>query len=233
MKNPVALSQNLADPRMMITELGQTSNMPIPAPVARAADHLAGYGHDWFVCGGWAVDLLLGRQTRDHLDVDIAVFQEDQQALRAHLSGWKLLGHDDAVAEDCPDQWDGRWLKLPAHVHAGTDTMAGTELDIQICQRTATDWVFSAEHQVTRMLDDCYGTSAWGGIPIVSPLVIIYYKALPPRWRAKPTDSPPSPRPHDEADLAALAPTLNDAQRLWLREAIAAGNPGHSWLQRL
>jgi hypothetical protein len=33
----------------------------------------------WFVVGGWALDLFLGRETRSHKDIDIAIFREDQR----------------------------------------------------------------------------------------------------------------------------------------------------------
>ena len=43
----------------------------------------------WFVAGGWAIDLFLGRETRNHQDIDIAIFREDQFELRRHLANWK------------------------------------------------------------------------------------------------------------------------------------------------
>jgi hypothetical protein len=203
---------------------------PLPDPLVRAADQFAEYGHEWLVCGGWAVDLLLGRQTRDHLDVDLAVFQDDQAALFEQLDGWRLLGHDDAVAEDCPDQWDGRWLEPPAHVHANAPSMGGTELDIQICRRAGDEWVLSTDPMITVSMSACRGTAAWGELPVVSAAIIPYYKAIPPRWRTK----PPAPRrAKDEADFAALAPTLSTAERGWLRQAIESCHPDHDWLRTL
>jgi len=213
--------------------LGGASMAPLPGPLVRAADHLAGYGHDWALCGGWAVDVLLGRQTRDHLDVDIAVFQEDQAELRSHLHGWRLVGHDDAVAEDCPDQWDGRWLDVPGHIHANTATMDGTELDIQICSRVDDAWVLSDDPHVALPMSATHGIAPWGRLPVVSAPIILYYKAVPPRWRAKPDDPQPPRRPKDEADFTALLPLLAPQQRTWLHEAITAGQPDHDWLRRL
>ena len=51
----------------------------------------------WALAGGWAVDAWLGRVTRDHLDVDIAVFANDHQALLEHFAGWQLIGHDEGM----------------------------------------------------------------------------------------------------------------------------------------
>ena len=52
----------------------------------------------WALCGGWAVDAWLGRESREHHDIDVALFHEDQFALYEHLAGWRLIGHDDT----CP-----------------------------------------------------------------------------------------------------------------------------------
>jgi hypothetical protein len=41
-----------------------------PADIARL---LAGVTAPWCVAGGWAIDLFLGRQTREHGDLEIAV----------------------------------------------------------------------------------------------------------------------------------------------------------------
>ena len=46
----------------------------------------------WVVCGGWALDLFLGRVTRPHKDVDVAVARADQLVVRDYLlgRGWAL-----------------------------------------------------------------------------------------------------------------------------------------------
>jgi lincosamide nucleotidyltransferase A/C/D/E len=54
-----------------------------------------GRGFRVWIAGGWAVDALVGRQTRDHLDLDVAVDERDFDALLA------LLGHQGyAVTTD-------------------------------------------------------------------------------------------------------------------------------------
>src|SRR5687767_14976814 len=50
-----------------------------------------------WIDGGWAVDALLGRQTRDHGDLDIAIEQRHVAAARAVL---KALGFRDIERED-------------------------------------------------------------------------------------------------------------------------------------
>jgi hypothetical protein len=47
-------------------------------------------GIDYWLFGGWAVDFHVGRVTRDHADVDVAVWQADLDRIRALLEaqGW-------------------------------------------------------------------------------------------------------------------------------------------------
>ena len=48
------------------------------------------FGRPWCVAGGWALDLFIGEQSRPHSDIDIALFREDQAALRVALDGWSF-----------------------------------------------------------------------------------------------------------------------------------------------
>lgn len=51
---------------------------------------LGRHGIDYWLFGGWAVDFHVGRVTRAHEDVDVAVWQSDMPRLEALLvaSGW-------------------------------------------------------------------------------------------------------------------------------------------------
>lgn len=196
-----------------------------PKTVARLSELMTNFPADWALCGGWAVDAWLGRQTRDHLDIDLVVFQEEQHAVFEYFDGWQLLGHDDNVPGATEEQWDGHHLDLPSHIHARGD---GFDLDIQINERTEDEWVFSREPRVILPLSRSIEQSSWG-LSIAGPEVLIYYKALPPGWRS----SKPPRRPHDEVDFEAMLPHLSDAQREWLRDAIALAEADHPWLPRL
>jgi hypothetical protein len=165
--------------------------------------------------------------TRDHADVDIVVFEDDQAAILNHMSsGWRLIAHDDAVADDSEESWDGRRLFLPAHVHARAQDEP--ELEFHLNERRNGTWVFSRQPSVSMPLRDCVRQSVWG-LPVVVPGVILYNKALPPGWRG----SRPELRPHDHSDLSVLLPTLSKRQRDWIRSAISRIDPEHSWLQQL
>jgi len=167
---------------------------------------MSGFPARWSLCGGWAVDAWLGRQTRDHGDVDVSVFADDQRALFEHLTGWKLIAHDSSVPDDTTDLWDGRHLPHPAHIHASLDPDA-FKLEIIIDERSGNEWVMRREPRVELPLEESAGVSAWG-LLTAAPEVILFYKATA-YWGEEGLWK----RPQDDADFAELLPILSQVQR--------------------
>jgi hypothetical protein len=78
---------------------------------------LSAFHRPWFVAGGWAVDLFLGRETRSQQDIDIAILREDQFELRRPLATWaweKVVNGKRACWEE------SEWLALPIHEVRGS-----------------------------------------------------------------------------------------------------------------
>lgn len=178
-------------------------------PVIYVRDLLAGLTVPWFLCGGWAADVWLGRQTRPHFDVDIAVVHDDQRAIFEHLRGWVLVAHDPNVPDDTTERWDGRRLDPPAHIHAfKAQNNSAFEFEFLLSERSGAELErFSAPSPF--------------GLRVFSPELVLYYKAGGEHRR------------QDEDDFAALLPTLHEAQRRWLREAVAEAHPHDPWLVHL
>ena len=208
----------------MATSVSTTN---VPEPVARIAGVMAGYPGDWVLCGGWAVEAWTGRTVREHGDIDIAVFQDELGLLFEHLDGWQLVAHDPNGDE--PRQWDGRRIDLPGHLHGRLDTGEplptepilrtedGFTLDIQVCERSAGEWLLCREPPVTLALRQAIVESPWG-LPALVPEGLLFYKADDPRRR-------------DKIDFLALRSHLTPEQREWLRDALS--RLGHPWLSRL
>lgn len=48
----------------------------------------------WGLAGGYAIEQFLGRSIREHGDIDIVVFRDDQIRVQRWLAGWQLCAAD-------------------------------------------------------------------------------------------------------------------------------------------
>ena len=108
-----------------------------PAELCAVIDTLAAYRGRWAIAGGWAIDLFLGRATRPHADVDVAVFRDEQRQLRATFPHFDFrLAIDGELAP-----WESeRLVELPLHeIHAITPV--GT-IEFLLNERRDDYWVY-------------------------------------------------------------------------------------------
>jgi len=172
----------------------------------------------WFVSGGWAVDCWLGRQTREHADVDIGLFRDSESAIFEFLPGWHLVGHDTPDATH-DEPWDGRPLDFPAHIHARHPDWP--ELDLNFNERSSGDqWILSRDPDLLVGVAESIRPSAWG-VPTATPEVLLWLKGKS------------EIRPRDEVDFQELLPHLDEIQRGWLAGALSLLDRRHPWLSRL
>ncbi|HYD19608.1 MAG TPA: hypothetical protein VEF76_14130 [Patescibacteria group bacterium] len=167
---------------------------------------LQGFPADYWIAGGWAVDLRLGRQTRPHHDIEIAIDRRDQR----HLLGMPGLDRIEYAHSGQLFGWAGEGLRLPVH-EMYAYFRDGFKLEVLLNEFEASDWVYRRNFHVKLE----YARFAPGeALPAV---VVLLYKSK-------------NPRPKDGEDFQALLPLLDGYDRLWLREAIARDYPHHHWL---
>ncbi len=95
---------------------------------------------DWFVAGGWAIDLYLEKVTRPHEDIEIAIFRRDQIALQNYLDGWVLK---KAVNSMLPVWNQDECLELPIHeIHCFNDTAEPQSLEVLLNETDGDGWLF-------------------------------------------------------------------------------------------
>lgn len=189
--------------------------------VRSAARLMASFPRPWYVAGGWAIDLHLGRVTRDHEDVDLAIFREDQATLRRHLSGWELRKAVPSPAGGALLPWgDDEWLALPIHeIHARHPAAVPAAVEVLLDEREGDAWRFRRDPRVSRPLA-LIGRRALSVVPYLAPEIALLYKAR--HHAAK-----------DDADFRAVTSRLEAEPRDWLRAALRICYPEHPWLARL
>ena len=178
---------------------------------------LSSFPGSWFVVGGWAIDLFLGFQSRDHKDLEIGVYRSNQIDLKSFLQSWKFV----KVVQGVSESWtDGEFLSSPVHeIHAQSESEPQTELEILLQEETDMKWVYRRNASIRADKRSIVLSSA-AGIPYLSPEIVLLYKAKQQRGK-------------DEADFALVRDRLGGEQRLWLKAAIETCHPGHSWLAQL
>ena len=187
-----------------------------PEEVARL---LEGVRVPWYVAAGWAIDLFLGGQRREHEDLEIAVpnsrFDELADVLRqfevfvitdAH-EATPLAGARDRLADT-----HQTWVREPATGSWRFDVFREpSDGDTWICRR---DPSIRLPHDVLiERTDD--------GIPYGRPEVVLLFKAKHAHMDK------------NESDFNATLPRLEPERRRWLRDALELVHPAHPWLAEL
>jgi len=174
---------------------------------------LTGYGKPWGVAGGWAIDLHLGKETRVHGDIEIAVFRDDQGILKQHLNGFTFR----KVVEGKLEGWEDEELSLPVHeLHASNGE---EEVEVLLNEVKNGQWIFRRNPEIAfpqnRLI--CH---AENGIPYLHPVVVLLYKAK-------------HMRENDQQDFMSVKDRLNEEDRLWLLNALELHLPHHQWIKEL
>ncbi|TLZ50822.1 MAG: hypothetical protein E6K18_06455 [Methanobacteriota archaeon] len=181
---------------------------------------MRGFDRPWFVAGGWAIDLFLGKETRAHEDIEVAIFRRDQDAIWRHFSGWEMEKIVSGGGDSKRQVWRGEWLSPPIHeIHAKRSGGELRDLEILFDEAWADTWRFRRELAVSRPVAEI-GSRTADGVPFLAPDIVLLYKAK-------------ASRPDDEADFRATFPVLPADHRRWLMDAIERVHPGHPWIASL
>ena len=174
----------------------------------------------WALCGGWAIDLWLGRVTREHKDVDILVFRRDQLAVQAylHARGWTLeVAHDGVLTP-----WaDGEYIQLPRHgIWCKNPAHDPNFVELLLNETDGDRFLFRRDPSITMPLDRALLRTP-AGLPVLAPEVALLYKSAHPDVH------------ENAADFRTALPALGAERCTWLRAALTRVQSEHPWLASL
>jgi hypothetical protein len=185
--------------------------------VARIASLLCGFKPDWFIAGGWAIDLFLGEETRSHADTEIAIFRRDQLELQDFLKPFKLK---KAVNGELIDWEAGDFLDFPVHeIHCFDETEETPFLEVLLNEANEREWIYRRNQSITKPLSELYLT-ADSNVKFLRPEVVLLYKSK-------------NPRAKDEQDFQTVIGHLDSQSKEWLRNALSVCYAKHHWLEVL
>lgn len=172
---------------------------------------------DWFIAGGWAIDLFLGKETRPHKDIEIAVFRKDQLAAQNYLKNWNLK---KVVNAEFSDWKKGEFLEKPIHeIHCFNETGVKPFLEVLLNETNGKDWIFRRNGKITKPVSELYLT-ADNDIKFLRPEIVLLYKSK-------------NPAAKDEQDFQKAAEYLDFESKKWLKDALSVCYSEHHWLEKL
>jgi hypothetical protein len=185
--------------------------------VQEASALLAPCGAPFWIAGGLAIDLAVGRPTRAHGDTDIAILRGDEAALEPLLDEWEIvIAHAGRFLP-----WDGAPFQAPHHQfwarRRGSDTW---HFEVLLEEHAGDAWIYRRDARITLQLA-ALGRATADDVPFLAPEVALLYKSTRPD------------EPRSAADFSVAAPVLDGDARRWLREALAVTSPGHPWIAAL
>jgi hypothetical protein len=171
----------------------------------------------WYVAGGWAIDLFLGHQRREHGDLEIAVprsrFDEVADAL-ADFELYVVKGGNVTLVDagSSLDTTHQTWVRDPA-----ADRW---RLDVFREPSSGDAWVYRRDERIRSPYERVIRRTA-DGIPYGSPEVILLFKA------------PHAGEEKHQGDFEATLLFLDAERRAWLIDALELVHDGHPWIAEL
>jgi hypothetical protein len=181
---------------------------------ADLAQRLEGVDVPWRVSAGWAIDLFLGGERREHDDLELAVPADRFDEIAAALPELDFHVVTRGLAAPVAESVE---LMETVHQTWGLDR-AANHWRVDVFREPFDDdgWVARRDESIRLPYSELIEHTA-DGIPYERPEVVLLFKAK--HSRAK-----------DEADLAAVLPRLSPERRALLAGWIEQVHPGHFWL---
>lgn len=164
----------------------------------------------WWISGGHALELHVGRSWRQHDDVDVGICRAQAPAVHARLREWDLYV---AAAGDL-SSWDGHPLRIDMdenNVWARRSSQQPWAFDLTVNECTEDEWVYRRDSSVFRRWQDAV-LEAPSGIPYLAPELQLLFKSK--HLRAK-----------DHDDARHVIPAMEHGRRVWLSKHLDSDHP--------
>jgi hypothetical protein len=184
-------------------------------PCLKVKEWMESYPGKWMIAGGWAIDLHIGEETREHHDIEVAIFREEQHYLNTLLKGWevKVAKSGKLISWDLNNRIDPTIHEIHASLYEKED------VEFLINEQKHDRWIFRRDRTISFPLSSM-NLQSEQGIPYLNPEIVLLYKAKHSKEK-------------DQEDFRYVFPYLNEHQKEWLKQALMHHQPKHSWLRKL
>lgn len=180
------------------------------------AGRLAGAEAPWYVAAGWAIDLFLGTERREHDDIEIGVPADRFSEIAERLGDLQLFV---PVGGGMLEPADDETLAGSQQTWALDSTANVWRIDVFREPSEDGEWVARRDARIRLPYAELIEHTA-DGIPYARPEVALLFKAK-------------QARPKDESDFAAVVPRLDASRKALLARWLELVHPGHFWLPDL
>ena len=167
----------------------------------------------WGLAGGYAVEQFVGKRVRDHGDIDVIVYRDQQLNVQRWLSDWHLYAADPPRSLR---PWaESEYLPYGIHdiwVHTGVQAW---QLQIMLTESEGDRWFRKRSRLIGGQRGDLI--VAYRSVPCIRIEVQLLYKAN-------------NPRSKDELDFESCLPLMSTEAKRWLGNGLQVLHPeGHRW----
>ena len=203
--------------RAKVSQEGIVDAMSLSFKQCRRINKLMEYFHcNWFIAGGWAIDLHIGKESRIHTDIEIAIFRKDQLKLKEYLHDWEFK---KIISGELYPWNNNEYLNLPIHELHAENKESQEKIEVLLNETNGDTWRFRRDTSISAPIKTvCNYTSE--GIPYLIPEIVLLYKVK-------------NTREKDYEDFMTVREHLTPQQRRWLIDAIWIHKPHHEWLEYL
>ena len=173
---------------------------------------LSTYGGRWWIAGGLALELHVGRSWRSHEDIDVGIVRGEAPTIVPALAGAGIEAFVAASGHLRP--WDGRTLDEERHENNVWCREPGGPwlLDLQIGSGDEDGWIYSRDPSIRAPWVTAVLRS--NGVPYLAPEIQMLFKSTHLRER-------------DDSDAREVIPALDPEARARLQEWLPEGHPWH------
>ena len=184
-------------------------------PLAEACRLMGSFDGRWWVGGGLALELFVGRSWRDHDDTDIGILRDDVTLVREVLDDWDIHVASRGILRS----WHGEPLlgaRDENNLWCRPSAAEPWALDLTLNAGDDECWI-SRREPSWRVPWSTAVLSTHSGVPYLSPDLQLAFKSK-------------NPRPKDDADAREVVPELTAAMREVLRQRLPGEHPWQTLL---
>ena len=173
----------------------------------------------WWIAGGWAIDLFIGKQTREHSDIDVLILRKDQFIIKDFLSDWLLYKTNQPGLLI----WQNKeFLDIGINsIWCKKEEQSPWLMQIMFMESEEEEWFYRREPKIRGLLNQL-GKISKDNIPYLAPEIQLLFKAK--RYFEE----------KNEQDFQNILLLLSEQQKKWLIKSLKIEFPvGHKWIEKL